>query len=902
MRAFRWLFFSFVCVLGWYAWAAEPVVEARSPVSPGLWWDSSRSGHGFDIYPIGDQLFVVWYTYDDSGKATWYTAQGKLAADGTMRSPWYKMRWQSGRSVIDRFAGDVVLTAKNREEIDLRFTLNGRTEQWPLKRYRVSAAPAEVDRSGLWWEPARSGYALSLSEFFDATIAVIYAYDSRGEPTWMIGARQRSNAAIDLAAYTGPCPGCPYTTASPVSRGTLDLAISADSASVTPRVLATALAGDFQGARPLAMFSPATREPDRQLARFGDSAALARYLAYGMVFSASPPVVLLPSAPPPSVSVSFSSTNTIEANVDEAARLNTDGEFVYGWDGRNQRIRVAQYRDGALTLHPDVPFAKEVVASVPGPSLAPQLEEGGVYVTADKLVSVAATSVYAQFGVSTVWLTPSYWINGQTVIDIFDRTDPARPKHEYVAEIEGFHVASRRIGNALYVITRAARSASSAGFDLSGYTTSEQRYEFLASRPLERLLPTIRVNGADPVPQVAKEQVFIPPRGSELPRPEVVTITRIPINQPQQRESLAIVGGTTAAYVSEKNIYLASVRYGLSSLPDVYPQAYHSTDVHQVALGTSGIKVAASGTVEGLLDRTGDKASFRFSEHQGKLRIVTVSPNQWGRLGQNRVTVLEPSQQTPGLLRTVAYLPNQQRTNPLGKPNELLYGTRFFGDKLFAVTFKKIDPLYVVDFSVPADPVITGQVELPGFSDYLHILSDKLLLGVGKSAIDAGPSVGDGSFAWYQGLQLSLFDVGDMNRPRVIQQVDIGKRGSDTEVFRHHHGFSMLKQGNGQIEFALPAVLTGTDGSPPSSPDPWASYPQSEAGLLRFGIATATPASARIQALPSLITYKRGASPNAQYYSNWGARSILFGNGPLYFENGKFWTLRSTDNQPQGPF
>jgi hypothetical protein len=87
---------------------------------------------------------------------------------------------------------------------------------------------------------------------------------------------------------------------------------------------------------------------------------------------------------------------------------------------------------------------------------------------------------------------------------------------------------------------------------------------------------------------------------------------------------------------------------------------------------------------------------------------LTSSTALWGGVSQNRVTILEPSTLAPGLLKTVAYLPNPQRPQMLGKPNEILYGARFAGDRLYAVTFKSIDPLYVVDLANVADPRIAG--------------------------------------------------------------------------------------------------------------------------------------------------------------------------------------------------
>jgi uncharacterized secreted protein with C-terminal beta-propeller domain len=54
-------------------------------------------------------------------------------------------------------------------------------------------------------------------------------------------------------------------------------------------------------------------------------------------------------------------------------------------------------------------------------------------------------------------------------------------------------------------------------------------------------------------------------------------------------------------------------------------------------------------------------------------------------------------------------------------------------------------------------PIIAGELEIPGYSDYLHPIGNDLLLGIGKDAI-----VGASGTSWYQGVKVSLFDVADI--------------------------------------------------------------------------------------------------------------------------------------------
>jgi hypothetical protein len=198
----------------------------------------------------------------------------------------------------------------------------------------------------------------------------------------------------------------------------------------------------------------------------------------------------------------------------------------------------------------------------------------------------------------------------------------------------------------------------------------------------------------------------------------------------------------------------------------------------------------------------------------------------------------------------------------------------------------------VVDLSNASDPRITGALEVPGFSEYLHPLPNGLLLGFGK---DATP---DGLF---QGLQLSLFDVSDAGKPRQVQKVVIGKRGSESALLRHHHAFSARQQEDGSIAVAIPARIH--DGSPEYYGGNWAYYPWQESGLVRFEVRGSDAASARLVQLAPLISHRAGTQGQASFADPAvdRGRSILFRGGTIYIGNGQFWKQDSAGNTA-GPY
>ena len=66
-----------------------------------------------------------------------------------------------------------------------------------------------------------------------------------------------------------------------------------------------------------------------------------------------------------------------------------------------------------------------------------------------------------------------------------------------------------------------------------------------------------------------------------------------------------------------------------------------------------------------------------------------------------------------GLFSEVSRIPN------LGKVGESFTAVRFFGSLAYAVTFEKTDPFYVLALD-PTNPRVLGDLEITGFSLYLH--------------------------------------------------------------------------------------------------------------------------------------------------------------------------------------
>lgn len=130
--------------------------------------------------------------------------------------------------------------------------------------------------------------------------------------------------------------------------------------------------------------------------------------------------------------------------------------------------------------------------------------------------------------------------------------------------------------------------------------------------------------------------------------------------------------------------------------------------------------------------------------------------------------------------------------------DERIYSVRFNNDFAYVVTFRDVDPLYVVDFSDAENLVVRSELKSPGVSDYLHAYNDNLLIGVGRDISLQGRVLG---------VKISLFDV---TNPDITEEVDIYKvlgEYSYTELQYNHKALLILKELD---VFALPISVQET--------------------------------------------------------------------------------------------
>jgi uncharacterized secreted protein with C-terminal beta-propeller domain len=132
-------------------------------------------------------------------------------------------------------------------------------------------------------------------------------------------------------------------------------------------------------------------------------------------------------------------------------------------------------------------------------------------------------------------------------------------------------------------------------------------------------------------------------------------------------------------------------------------------------------------------------------------------------------------------------------------PDEKIYSVRFMGAKGYMVTFKHVDPLFVMDLSDPTNPRILGKLKIPGYSDYLHPIDETHLLGIGKDAneLEDAEKIHSQGAVYYtaiKGIKVAIFDVSDVENPIEMSKFIIGDRGTDSEALTNHKAILFDKE------------------------------------------------------------------------------------------------------------
>jgi inhibitor of cysteine peptidase len=454
----------------------------------------------------------------------------------------------------------------------------------------------------------------------------------------------------------------------------------------------------------------------------------------------------------------YSSTNVQVQGVDEGDIVKTDGNYIYQVNKR--RVVIAKV---------DTPDSMEIacILDYTDKDLTPQ----ELYLHDGKLIVIGSSRAYfpvykMKDGVRTeIYPSPRYSQDSVKLL-IYDISDKKNARLVREVELEGYYVSSRKIGPAVYLV---------ANDDINYYRIQDNEVN---------ITPYYRDTAEkDEYKSIGYDSIRYFPGAIHN---NYMIVAGIDVDGSEAANVSTYLGAGQNIYASPENLYVAVTSYSRVSPKTAYEE---KTQVYKFGMKDAKLTYLCKGEAPGIILN-----QFSMDEHGGSFRIATTKGDTWAtdeRISKNCLYVMDSMLSITGRIEDMA-------------PGERIYSVRFMGDRAYVVTFKTVDPLFVIDLKDPEKPVILGALKIPGYSDYLHPYDENHIIGFGKDTVEIKGQ------AYYQGMKVALFDVTDVSNPVQKFSEMIGDRGTDSELLSNHKALLLSKEKN---LLAFPVTLMEIKGA-----------------------------------------------------------------------------------------
>ena len=448
-----------------------------------------------------------------------------------------------------------------------------------------------------------------------------------------------------------------------------------------------------------------------------------------------------------SSSKDFSTTNIQVENVDEADITKTDGDYIYSISENNVVIT-------------DVKNPKEIkIASKIALTEIPE----DLILNKDQLVVITAKSKNGTY----------YSYNSSTVVKIYDITSRENPLLIKSYELNQPYYTSRCINGQLYVIA-SGNMKKENGKIVRTYKEDNNSKEIALDNI--KYLKDVKTR---------KETL----------------ISSINLNDAKQDVNVStFLMDVSNAYVSENAIYLLEQKYeyGRNNIPpisslfglrgifgafawydeeDDYDDDNYGyyTSIYKFDISKDGkVDYSCNTKIKG---RTINQYSL--DEYNGHLRVALYDYDG------ARVAIFGERL-------------NQIGITPYVAEGETMYSSRFMGNKAYLVTYRNMDPLFVIDLSDETNPTVLGELHIPGYSTYLHPYDETHLIGIGMQTEETVRRNSEGKVisttARIVGMKMALFDVSDVNNPKQISETVIGDSRTTSAILTNPKALLFSKE------------------------------------------------------------------------------------------------------------
>jgi uncharacterized secreted protein with C-terminal beta-propeller domain len=508
----------------------------------------------------------------------------------------------------------------------------------------------------------------------------------------------------------------------------------------------------------------------------------------------------------------YSQTNIQVQGVDEPDIVKNDGKYIYAVSGKKVVIVDAYPAESAKILS--------------------QIELNGtaqeIFVNKDKLI-IFEYEDYYQSGPLTEPIASPIYSGSKAFVKIYDVTDRASPVLKRNITVDGSYFDSRMIGDYAYVIVNepvyysettpiplpviqsngiAKTTAASDIYyfdypdysyqftNILGINTQNDGEDFTSKTFLMGYSQNLYVSQNNIYSVYAKQvsqydfydkiidEVIIP----SVPFEQQQKINNIKNTNESKYEKMQEISKVFQDYVGSLNPEEAArvmndTQQKMEKVQIEISKEMEKTVIHKISVDNGDIEYKASGNVPGhVLNQ------FSMDENNNYFRIATTVSGYVANkdTSTNNMYVLDENLNIVGRLEDVA-------------TGESIYAVRFIGNRAYMVTFRHIDPLFVIDLSNPTNPTVLGQLKIPGYSDYLHPYDETHIIGLGKevdASIDAEKVHTEGAvyYTAIQGVKISIFDVSDVQNPIEMYKEVIGDRGTESLATSDHKAFLFDKQ------------------------------------------------------------------------------------------------------------
>jgi len=499
----------------------------------------------------------------------------------------------------------------------------------------------------------------------------------------------------------------------------------------------------------------------------------------------------------------FSTTNVQVEGVDEADIVKTDGKYIYAVTSGTVKIVEAYPAENMKILS--------------------ELNLSGVrdiYINEDKLIvftygySHYPYSVGVKAAVAVVDIaedSKSVSVprpNFNNVVQIYDIEDKENPELEEEIAMEGSYTNSRMIGDYVYVVStkyvntrnpeppvfaRNGQEQKIALEDIYYWDYPDSSYIFTSISAINvddgEFNNKVFLTGASQNIYISKDNIYLTysrrfdykEYASSFSKQVALPVLSLEYDEKIEdimdseksdylklNEMKEVIEDYSDSFEGDEKTDFAKELAGkLDGFESYMQKKMEKTVIHKINVDKEEIEYMGVGEAPGYVLN-----QFSMDEYQGYFRIATTTGNFWQSSSMNNLYILDEDLEIVGMVEDLA-------------KGEKIYSARFMGDRAYMVTFKNVDPLFVIDTSNPEKPEVLGYLKITGYSGYLHPYDENHLIGIGKEAVAADENVRS-NFAWYQGVKVSLFDVTDVENPREVAKIEIGDRGTSSEALYNH--------------------------------------------------------------------------------------------------------------------